>query len=255
MPQKMAIDSQKIAKKILQEIKKDRSVLGKRPRLAIVQVGKAGQATERFLAGKQKAGKALGIEVKLFKYSDKLSNTRLRRRLAALVHSNKNTGVILQLPLPEKFNTQYLLNSVPPPKDVEILSARALGRFLVGQSLIEPPMVGAIKAILQEHNLDYKTKNILLVGAGRLVGRPLALWLLREDVGFSVITENSPDPQSILADSDIVISGVGQAGFIKASQLKKGALLIDADQTKGGIGPIVVAQLFKNLVTLAQEEK
>lgn len=248
----MQVDIQKLTQKIHNDVSKHVEDLEKTPRLAIAQIGEPDKPTERFLAQKQKTGEGLGTEIKVFHYSGNLSNTRLRRRIASLVHSDKNDGVLLQLPLPEHCNTQYLLNAIPPRKDVEVLSAKALGRFLTGSLSVKPPMVGAVHNIVSEQGLEYKNKNIVLVGAGRLVGRPLALWLLQQDVGFSVITENSPNPKNILSDADVVISAVGQEGFLQENHLKEGALLIDVDKAHGGIGPLVVAHLFNNLVILAK---
>lgn len=243
---------QEAARQLLQEIKKEAQALSGKLRLGIVQVGKPNQATQRFLAQKQRTGQELGVEVRVFEYSDQLSTTQLRKRLASLVHSGKNTGLILQLPLPAKFNTQYLLNALPPHQDVDVLSTKSLSQFLGGTLPIEPPVVGAVKTVLALHNLDYKTKRILLLGAGRLVGRPLALWLLREDVGFCLATKTTPNVGKLLKQADLVVSAVGQEGFVKKGQLKKGAILLDFDKTKGGLGPLVVAHLFKNLVTLAR---
>jgi methylenetetrahydrofolate dehydrogenase (NADP+)/methenyltetrahydrofolate cyclohydrolase len=247
------LDSKKLARKVISELKQEVAQIKKPLRLAIVRVG-GDAATDAFLRQKQKAGKELGIRVKIFKLPTDISRRVLRRQLSALVHSPKNTGLIIQLPLPAHLNTQYFLNSLLPEKDADVLSARALGQYLTGQSPIEPPVVGAVKALLKAGKISYQKKKILLVGAGRLVGRPLALWLLREDVGFRLATKNTPPSElkKLLQGADVIIKGTGEPETIKPELLKKGALLIDADQARGGIGPLTVAMLFKNLVILGK---
>lgn len=249
----IVFDSKKLARGIVLELKQEMAQIKKPLRLAIVRIGK-NAAADAFLRQKQKTGEELGIKVKIFEFPADISRRVLRRQLKILVHSQKNTGLVIQLPLPAHLNTRYFLNSIPPEKDVDLLAARSLGRYLTGLSRLEPPVVGAVRELFASQNIDYQKKKILLVGAGRLVGRPLALWLLKEDLGFSLATKATPAPQlkSLLQEADLVIKGTGESEPIKAGLIKKTARVIDADQPRGGIGPLTVAMLFKNLVILAK---
>ncbi|MDO8600073.1 MAG: bifunctional 5,10-methylenetetrahydrofolate dehydrogenase/5,10-methenyltetrahydrofolate cyclohydrolase [bacterium] len=281
------LDGKKLAKKILTELKQERVKIKKAMRCAIVAVG-ADKVTETYLREKQKFAAELDIDFKVHHYSETISTDELRKQLKTIVHLEKNRGVVIQLPLPKHINTQYVLSAVTPEKDIDMLSARAVGNFVVGlnqrvaqgKSSILPPVVGAVKVLLNEYTIDYKSKYIVVVGAGRLVGKPLALWLLNEKATFSVVRSTTPDISEFTKKADIVISGVGKSKLITGDMIKEGAVVIDCGTSEsggaiagdvdvasvsekvaylapvpGGVGPLAVAMLFKNLITLAKGEK
>lgn len=271
------LDGQKLSQKILNDLKDKVTPSGKKLRLAVVVVGK-NPVIEKFIAQKKKAAKYLGMGFKIYPFDEKISTNELRRKISAIVHEDHNTGVIVQLPLPSQINVSYILNSVTPEKDVDVLSAGAVGKFTSGRSEIFPPVAGAVKAFLEEYKIDYRHKNIVIVGAGDLVGKPVAWWLLKEKVGFAVVDENTQSPGEITRWADIVITGIGKPGYITGDWLKDGAVVIDAGTSEsggkligdvdfesiskkasyltpvpGGVGPVTVAILFRNLVKLAQK--
>ncbi|PIR70634.1 MAG: bifunctional methylenetetrahydrofolate dehydrogenase/methenyltetrahydrofolate cyclohydrolase [Candidatus Niyogibacteria bacterium CG10_big_fil_rev_8_21_14_0_10_42_19] len=273
------LDGKKIAQDLMEELRVKVERSSKKPKLAIIRVGADG-ATDSFLKIKKQTGEKIGIEVRIFAFADDITTNNLRKRIADIVNENKNTAVIIQLPLPGHINTQYILNSVTPDKDADMLSARALGNFITGKSLIFPPVAGAVKKILDKYNIEYRSKNILIVGAGRLVGRGVFLWLSKEDVGFSVVTKNTADLSSYVRNADILISGAGHPHLITGDMIKEGAVVIDAGLSElngktvgdvdfesasskasyitpipGGVGPLVVAMLFNNVVILQEQEK
>lgn len=273
------LDGKKLAKKILEDLRHERAGIKKTLRIAAVLVG-ADAVTESYLRAKQKFAEQLGIDFKIYSYPDAISTNELRLRLKEVVHLEKNRGVIVQLPLPRHINTQYILNAVTPEKDIDVLSARAVGNFMVGKSPVLPPVVGAVKALLDEYAIDYKSKYIVLVGAGQLVGKPLALWLLNEKATFSVVRSSTSDIAEFTKNAGIVISGVGKAGLVTGDMINDGAVVIDCGTSEsggavvgdmdtesvpqkaaflapvpGGVGPVAVAMLFKNLLTLAKGVK
>ena len=254
-------------------------------RLGIVVVG-GNPAVKSFIAQKRKAADGVGIDTRVYPFSAEITTNELRKRISEIVHEKRNSAVIIQLPLPGHINTQYILNSVPPEKDADVLSARAVGNFSVGKSPIMPPVAGAIKALFEEYGIDYKNKYIVILGAGNLVGKPTALWLLNEKATFSVIRSATRHPEEFLRQADIIISGIGKPGFITGNMVKDGVVLIDAGTSEsegpstglgikklvgdadfdsvsakcsyitpvpGGVGPLTVTMLFKNLVTLSKK--
>lgn len=271
------IDGKKIAEKLIAELKEEVKKTQKPLRLAIVRVGDDA-VTSSFLERKKKTGEEIGINVRIFEYPADITTDKFRKQLAVIVHEKKNTGIIVQLPLPAHINTQYILNSVTPEKDVDMLSARALGNFITGKSPILPPVAGAVKKIFEEYDISYKDKWIAVIGAGRLVGRQVALWLMSGDIGFNLVTEKTKNVQEMVRGADIVISGVGKTKLIGAETIKDGAIVIDVGTSSangqisgdvdfelvskkasyitpvpGGVGPITVVMLFKNLVELAKK--
>lgn len=270
------LDGKKIAERILDKLKVEVAGIKKQMRLAVVVVGRD-PVVENFIAQKRKAAESIGIDVRVYPFPAEITTNELRKRIAEIVHEKKNTGVIIQLALPSHINKQYILNAIPPEKDPDVLSARAIGNFAVGKSPIMPPVAGAIKTLFEEYQIDYRNKSIAVLGAGALVGRPATLWLTSEGIGFALVTENTAHPEEILREADIVISGIGKPRHITAYMIKNGAVVIDAGTSEsageivgdvdaesvagkasalapvpGGVGPLTVAILFKNLLTLAQ---
>lgn len=269
------LDGKKLSQKILDEVKREAETLEQKLRLAAVVVGDD-PVVQKFIQQKKKTAESVGIDVRIYPFEAAITTNELRKRLAEIVHEKRNTGVIIQLPLPEQINTQYILNSVTPEKDVDVLSSRAIGNFATGKSPVLPPVVGATKAFFEEYGIDYKHKYIVVVGAGNLVGKPVALWLLNEKAAFSVVRSATDHPEEFLRRADIIISGIGKPSFITGDMVKEGAVIIDAGTSEaegkisgdvefesvaskvsyitpvpGGVGPVTIAVLFKNLVTLS----
>lgn len=273
------LDGKKLAQKILADLREERAAIKKVMRLAIVAVG-ADRVTELYLREKQKFAEKLDIDFRIYKYPAEITTNELRKQLAVLTHLEKNRGVVVQLPLPQHINTQHILNAVTPEKDIDMLSARAVGNFITGKSPVLPPVAGAVKALLDEYGIDYRTKYTVVVGAGQLVGKPLALWLLNEKATFSVVRSSTPNIAEFTKKADIIISGVGKTKLITGDMIKDGAVVIDCGTSEsggaivgdidaesvlakaaylapvpGGVGPVAVAMLFKNLITLTKGKK
>ncbi len=273
------LDGKKLAEKILKEVKNEVVETEKPLRLAIVIVGEDPVVRKFVEQKKKKAGEA-GINIRIYHFPGAITTNELRKHLAEIVHEENNHGVIIQLPLPGHINSQYILNAVTPEKDVDMLSAKSIGNFVVGKSAIMSPVVGAIKAFFEEYKIKYRAKHIAVVGAGNLVGRPVALWLLSEHATFTVITKDTPDPTPLLRSADIIVSGIGFPKFITEEMVGEGTVVMDAGTSEsegrmvgdvdfenvsskasfitpvpGGVGPVTIALLFKNLVTLYKEKQ
>lgn len=266
-------DGRGLAEKLYGEIKDN---LGERKlSLGVVAVS-PNEISKKFIEQKRKRGEELGIQVRLYEEAGD-SSKKLRRRIADLVKKTGHDGWIIQLPLPEGLNAQYILNAIPEAKDVDVLSQKSIGALAVGRLPILPPVVGALRTILDNEGIALAGRKIVIVGAGRLVGRPVALWLLSQNLPFTVLTETSNDLAEELKNADIVVSGVGKPRLIRGDMIKNGAILIDAGASvedgtmmgdvdresvesktgwlspvPGGVGPLTVAYIFKNLVTLAK---
>jgi methylenetetrahydrofolate dehydrogenase (NADP+)/methenyltetrahydrofolate cyclohydrolase len=269
------LDGKKLGEKILGELKTEIAGLNKKLRLAVVVVGKD-SVVEKFVNQKRKAAEFLGIDFKIYPFAEGVTTNELRKRVGEIVHEKRNTGVIIQLPLPKHLNVQYILNAIVPEKDVDVLSTKAIGNFVVGKSEVTPPVAGAVKALLGEYKIDFHGKSVVIVGAGSLVGKPTCLWFLNEKVGFSLVESDTLSPEEIIKKADVLITGIGKPKFIKGDWIKKGAVIIDAGTSEsggklsgdvdfesasqragfitpvpGGVGPVTVAMVYRNLVILA----
>ncbi|TSD02741.1 MAG: methylenetetrahydrofolate dehydrogenase (NADP+) / methenyltetrahydrofolate cyclohydrolase [Parcubacteria group bacterium Athens0714_26] len=260
----MIIDGKKIA----EEIKSTLDSAGLK--LAIVMVGDD-EASKKFIERKEKFAQDIGVETRVYNLPADISTTELRKKMAEISHIEENDGVILQLPLPVQINTQYVLNGIIASKDVDVLSSRSFGDFSTGRSKILPPVIGAIKEIFKRNNVEVKNKNVVVVGAGKLVGMPASVWLINQGATVTVVNEFTPDISKFTKNADIIISGAGKPWLIKPEMVKDNVIIIDAGSlvgdveptvaekaslftpVPGGIGPLTVAMVFKNLIELNKQ--
>jgi len=262
--------SEKILAKLKKAVKKSKLKL----RLAVIQVGE-NSVSQVFINQKKKACEKTGINFKLFKFPTKISVLEFKKEIEKIVKSQVTSGVIIQLPLPKKFLAEEFLNLIPEEKDVDVLSEKSLGKFYQGTLKILPPTVSGILYLLKSYKIGSIGKNVVIVGAGRLIGFPLATQLLKEKATLSVLNEWTRDASSFTKKADILISGVGKPNLIKGNVVKKGGVVIDAGTSMkdgkligdvdfgsvskkashitpvpGGVGPLTVACLLENLVKL-----
>lgn len=262
--------SDKILKRLGKEIKKKKLKL----KLAVILVGD-NIISQVYTQKKKRACKKIGIDFELFEFSLKISKLKLKKEIEKIVKKPDISGVIIQLPLPKNFKTQEFLNLVPSQKDIDVLSEVNISEFLGGTLTILPPVAGAVKKLLEEYKISVKNKKIVLVGAGRLVGRPLSIWLMHQDADFSIVDRSTKDISCFTKKADIIISGVGLPNLIIGKMVKEGAIVIDAGTSseKGktigdvdfksvsekaeyitpvpdGVGPMTIACLLENLVKI-----
>ncbi|MDP1719255.1 MAG: bifunctional 5,10-methylenetetrahydrofolate dehydrogenase/5,10-methenyltetrahydrofolate cyclohydrolase [bacterium] len=258
----MIIDGKQIASLVLAELKKQPQPTKK---MIAVLVGDD-PASLSFLKQKERVAKELGVGFELKQFSGDIGQVELMENIV-LISSEQNVGgLIVQLPLPARFDRDQILSAITLEKDVDVL---------VGSIL--PPAVLAVEDILNFLNFDLKGKIVGVVGKGFLVGAPIAKWL--QGKCSQVIIFDSKSDLADLKKADLVITGTGKAGLITDDMLKEGAGVIDFGYgmvngkisgdfaaslllttspnllafytpTPGGTGPILVAELYKNFYSL-----
>jgi 5,10-methylene-tetrahydrofolate dehydrogenase/methenyl tetrahydrofolate cyclohydrolase len=236
------------------------------PKLAIIRTNSA-PVVDSYMKIKRQYGADILIDVEVHDVAQKdavLEITKLNTDPS--VH-----GIIVQLPLPDPAQTEEILNTVAPQKDVDGLHSNAI---------LDAATPTAILWLLAGYNIELRGKKILVVGQGRLVGKPLTR-IMRAS-GLEVITadRHTEDLPTLLRSADIIISATGVPGLIKANDIKLGAVVVDAgvatdknglvgdvdpaareraDLTitpvKGGVGPLTVCALFDNVIRVAQKSQ
>ena len=273
----MIIDGKKIAEDIKIELREKIASLGIKPKLGIFTID-PDPAITQFVGLKKRFGEAIGVEVIVIKMEDGVAQEDAENTLKDMVE--KYDGVVVQLPLPEHIDAQKLLNLVPKEKDVDVLSDVSTDDLETpqGQSLrkVFSPVAGAVREIFEVYGIPYVDQKIAIVGAGQLVGMPVYYWLVSEGVVPALFDiESKADFLERSREFDILISGVGIPGMITKDMVRDGAVLIDAGTAEsagkivgdidpacgevasyfstvpGGVGPITVAILFRNLVELS----
>ena len=133
----------------------------------------------------------MGIDFRLYNFPENSTNDFLRKEVGKIALLKRVGGVIVQLPLPEQINKHYVLNVIPREKDVDVLGERALGAFYTGRNLILPPAVGVVEEILKFKNLKILDLKVAVVGAGFLVGKPIAIWLIDKVKELTIFEKGS----------------------------------------------------------------
>jgi methylenetetrahydrofolate dehydrogenase (NADP+) / methenyltetrahydrofolate cyclohydrolase len=262
----MLIDGKKIRDEILAELKNKFESIGCAT-LAVVWVGDD-PATAKFIEQKKKVAEKVGVELRLFEYRNDIAQTDLEQEINRLTLDAEINGVIVQLPLPKTIDTQKIIDLIPPAKDVD-----ALGK----ESIVLSPVAGAVAEILKRYEIDLTKNKFVVVGKGKLVGQPVAIWLAGEGAYVSILDSKTEDIITQIKQADVIISGIGRPNFIVPEIVKDGVVLIDAGTSEqagklagdidpacttkaslftpvpGGVGPIVLARLFSNLADLMKK--
>ncbi|ADE19808.1 bifunctional 5,10-methylenetetrahydrofolate dehydrogenase/5,10-methenyltetrahydrofolate cyclohydrolase [Mycoplasma crocodyli] len=269
-----------LSKRELEKLKKEVQDLGlsRKIRLAIIQVGN-NEASNKYVQKKLEKSEYLGIEAKLYKFDEKISQDRLLKKLDAI--NDYSDGVLVQLPLPNHIPEQVILDAIPFHKDVDGLSTRnefnlynAAGKHFV------PATARAVLELMEHYNIDVKDKRVSVIGRSHLVGKPVAHIIKR--MGAQVSTYDEHTGIKGIENSDILVVAAGVAKLIKSKNVKEGAIIIDVgtnldaqlseklcgdvdfEEVKdkvsaitpvpGGVGPLTVVCLLKNLIDVFKPE-
>jgi methylenetetrahydrofolate dehydrogenase (NADP+)/methenyltetrahydrofolate cyclohydrolase len=269
------VDGKKIANGILINLKQQVSQMNRKPHLAVVLVGDD-KASATYVRHKQLAAEFVGIRFTLHKFSSDLSQEKLIENIKTIQNPDLD-GLIIQLPLPKKFDKKKVLNVLDPSIDVDCLTWVSLGKLVIHDNNLVPPSPGAVLEILKHYKIDWKGKHVVLVGQGDLIGKPLTNIFIHEPVTLTTCNKQTKDLIKFTKAADILITGVGKPRLIKSNMVKKGAVVIDAGVSfvrgkisgdvdfknvikvaklitpvPGGVGPITVAKLLENTVALAK---
>lgn len=240
-----------------------RQAHGVHPKLAIVQTIDD-PVIDTYVRLKQTYGDDILVEVE----HHKIDQSAAAETIEKLNADDSVHGIIVQLPLAEPSQTQELVDSVLPAKDVDALGANAT---------MDPATPLAINWLLAGYNVELAGKKIVIVGNGRLVGSPLARMWRGSGFDVTVIDRSTGDMRATIADGDVIVTAAGSPGVITGDMLKVGAAVVDAatasedgkivgdvasdvrdrqDLTitpeKGGVGPLTVCALFENVITAAR---
>ncbi len=264
----MLIDGKKIARGIVDELRAQPTPTKKM--IAIVVGDDA--ALVHFLRLKGKFAAELGVRFVLKEFSRDVTTAELCRSVKTYSDDPDVGAVVIELPLPASIDAQAVLDMVSPAKDPECLTTANLQLFSDHRSSILPPAVATTRTIIESLRIEnLAQKNAVVLGAGFLVGAPVAHWLAPHVRHVTVLRRASTDEERTraLASADIIVTGVGKKGLVTGDMIKPGVIVIDfgypADvdfksiaaahgivtPTPGGTGPILIAELFRNFYTLS----
>jgi len=276
------IDGKAIAAKIEAEITDQVTALKKKgvtPKLAVVLVGED-RPSRIYIKRKKEAAERVGINFALHEFPENIAKEELIQAINKIQQNDPLlTGLIIQLPLPERLYVPEVLNTINTGIDVDCLTDCNIGKLVMKTNLIEPPTPWAVLKTLKEIDFDLAGKNATIIGAGALVGKPLAIMLVNELASVTTCNSRTKDIKDKCLNADVIISAVGKKNIVTADMVKKGTVVIDTGivytdgkmhgdvdfervskktsfitPTPGGIGPITVAKLLLNTVICAEKK-
>jgi len=236
-------------------------------------------ASTQYVQMKERVAESLGLTTYHAKFPEYITTDELISEIKKISEIPNMSGLIIQLPLPRGIDTKRVLDSVPKEIDVDSISTEAAEKFYTNNPIFVFPTAAAVMAVIDSLNINISNKNVLMVGQGMLVGKPVAHLLKNKGVVVSVIDESTKDSQDIYKTADIIITATGHANLIQGTMLKDGVVLIDAGTSEsnggiagdvdresvehivsvlspvpGGVGPVTVAMLMQNVVISAERK-
>ncbi len=264
----MMVDGKSIAKDIYEEVATAVASFSRSPVMAAITCAPNFE-TQKYLELKKRKAAEVGITLRVVELPETVTTEEAVACVKAVLPDVD--GVVVQLPFPAQVDRETLLRAVPPEKDPDGFS------YEHSDGACLPPVAGAVKAIAQTHQVNFEGAQVVVLGQGRLVGAPVAHFLRACGARVTTLTELDEQPFEIIKEADVIVTGIGKPHFIKVDQVKEGVVIFDAGTSEdgglmvgdvhpdvadkatlftpvpGGIGPITVALLLRNLVTLIRQ--
>ena len=243
----------------------------RKPSLAVVLVG-TDPASQIYVKNKKNACAAVGIISQEFLLPETTSESELVDLIMQLNKDKNIDGILVQLPLPKHLNSNLVINTIVPDKDVDGFHRYNMGSLAVNSPQLCPCTPHGVMYMLDSLNLNYHGKNAVVIGASNIVGRPMALELLNRGATVTICNSKTKNLPLVAATADILVVAVGRAKMVKKSWIKEGSIVIDVGMNRdtmgtlcgdvdftdvidqvahitpvpGGVGKMTIAMLIKN---------
>jgi methylenetetrahydrofolate dehydrogenase (NADP+) / methenyltetrahydrofolate cyclohydrolase len=276
------IDGRKLSSQIKERIKSEVKAIvsnGKRPPcLAVVLVG-SDEASKVYVGHKEKACEQTGITSKAFKLDEKTPEAELLDLITKLNSDQEVDGILVQLPLPRHLNSDKIIQTISPLKDVDGLTYINQGKLAVGDEGLFPCTPSGCIELIKTIEKDLSGKKAVVVGRSILVGSPVAKMLTHENATVTMVHSRTPNPQEICKEADILVVAAGRKRLVDSSWVKKGAIVIDVGihrhegklvgdvdyedvstiasaitPVPGGVGPMTIGMLMQNCLESYKRE-
>lgn len=275
------IDGKQISAAMRAEMEAEVNVLkekGITPGLAVVLVGED-PASKVYVGSKEKACIQLGM------YSEvhRLPADTTEQDVLALIDQLNNqatiNGILVQLPLPKHINEKAVIDAISVHKDVDGFHPESVGNLVIGDDSLLPCTPAGVIELIKRSGVEISGKHAVIIGRSNIVGKPVAMLLLRENATVTICHSRTANLQEMVKQADIVVVAIGRANAIDASYIKPGAVVIDVGINRldtgklagdvdyascletagyitpvpGGVGPMTITMLMKNTITAAKK--
>lgn len=275
------IDGKAISAQMKDELKEEVGRLRQQgicPCLAVIQVGKD-PASCVYVNNKKKACAYIGIESLSYELEDTVSQEELLALIQKLNRDEHVNGILVQLPLPKHLDEETVIQAIAPQKDVDGFHPETVGRMCIGTTGFLPCTPAGVIELLKRSGITIEGKECVVIGRSNIVGKPMALLLLRENGTVTVTHSKTKDLKAVTKRADILIAAIGKPKYITADYVKEGAVVIDVgihrnEENKlcgdvdfasvepvasaitpvpGGVGPMTIAMLMNNCVAVVRQ--
>lgn len=270
------IDGKLISKQIKDELKEKVAKLkseGKEACLAVIQVG-CDPASTVYVGNKKKACEYIGIKSVAYELPEETTESELLEIIEKLNGDDSVHGILVQLPVPKHINEEHIINAISPLKDVDGFHPASVGALSIGKKGFVSCTPAGIIQLLKRSGIEIEGKECVVVGRSNIVGKPMAMLLLRENGTVTVCHSRTANLKEVCKRADILVVAVGKPKMIDASYVKEGATVIDVGihrnengklcgdvdyesveplagaitPVPGGVGPMTIAMLMNNCV-------
>ncbi|MBD9152701.1 MAG: bifunctional methylenetetrahydrofolate dehydrogenase/methenyltetrahydrofolate cyclohydrolase FolD [Lachnospiraceae bacterium] len=271
------IDGKKISQEIKDELKEKAAAMakeGKKVALAVIQVGND-PASSVYVRNKKKACEYIGIESLSYELPEETTEEELVALIEKLNADIGVNGILVQLPLPEQINEEKIIQTISPDKDVDGFHMQNVGALCTGgKGYVSCTPLGII-TLLKRSGIEIAGKRCVVMGRSNIVGKPMAMLLLRENGTVTICHSKTQDMKEITRQADILVVAIGKPKFVDETYVKEGAVVIDVGihrnaenklcgdvdfdkvalhtsaitPVPGGVGPMTIAMLMNNCVS------
>ena len=270
------IDGKHISQEIKDELKQEVAALkasGRECALAVIQVGND-PASSVYVRNKKKACEYIGIRSLSYELDENTSEDELLALIDKLNADPSVHGILCQLPLPKHMDEDKVIKRISPEKDVDGFHPQNVGALVIGQQGFVSCTPAGIIQLLKRSNIQMEGKHCAVIGRSNIVGKPMALLMLRENATVTICHSRTRNLKELCKEADILIVAIGKPQFITADYVKEGAVVIDVgihrdennklcgdvkyDEVEpvasaitpvpGGVGPMTIAMLMHNCV-------
>lgn len=254
------------------------------PGLAVILVGE-NPASAIYVSNKIASCKRLGINSFFYQLPAETSENTLLNKIQMLNNDHKVHGILVQLPLPDHIDKNKVINIIEPEKDADGFHPQNMGKLLIGQDGLFPCTPNGCLLLLKTLPIDLAGKNVVVAGRSNIVGKPMAMLLLKENCTVTIVHSKTVDIEAHTREADILVAAMGVPGLIKKDWVKQGAVVIDVGINKlsnsntktivvgdvdyeevapkcyaitpvpGGVGPMTIYSLMENTVKAACMQK
>lgn len=274
------LNGKELSIKIKEDLRKQTEALkekGINPGLAVIIVGDD-PASRVYVNNKKKACAECGIYSEEYALPAETTESELLSLIDTLNKKESINGILVQLPLPKGIDSEKVLLSILPEKDVDAFHPVNVGKIMIGNFDFLPCTPAGVMELIRLTGIDVCGKECVVVGRSNIVGKPQAMLLLHENGTVTICHSRTKNLKEVCRRADILVAAVGKAKFITADMVKEGAIVIDVGMNRdengklcgdvaydevsrvagaitpvpGGVGPMTIAMLMKNTVKAAQ---